>query len=56
MENKDNQKQKTQDEIWDEQMEDPDNAVFFESLDEDIAKALANGDFVEDGEVPDNEK
>lgn len=55
MENQKDNKKKTEDEVWDEELNDPENSVFFEHLDQQIEDALANGDFIEDGEVPDSE-
>ncbi len=54
--NKDAKVEKSQDEIWDEQLDDPENAVFFEKLDKEIADALLSGDFEEDGDVSDSDE
>jgi hypothetical protein len=49
MENQNENKdvKKTDDEVWDEQMADLDNAIFFEELDKQVEEALAKGDYFE---------
>jgi hypothetical protein len=45
--NNDKEVQKTENELWDEQMANPDNAIFFEELDKQVQEALAKGDYFE---------
>jgi len=42
-----NQSKKNSDEIWDTELEDPANTVFFDKLDQQVDDALSKGEFFE---------
>ncbi len=50
MENKENnnQVQKNDDELWDEMMNNPENAIFFENLEKQVEKAIQNQELKDD--------